>query len=284
MKARTVAFQGEVGAFSEAAAKRFFGKRASAVPKKSFDDVFAAVDKRTSECGIVPIENSLYGSIHQTYDLLQEYELNIIGEIKLRVVHALLVNKGVRMNDIRYIYSHPQALGQCEQFLRTMKNCEVVAAYDTAGSARMIKAEHRNDAAAIAGVDAGRIYGLAALKTGIENDHMNFTRFIVVSRQRRIAVSNAKTSIILSMKNIPGALFKALSVFALRDIDLFKIESRPLTGKSKEPWQYLFYIDFKGSIRDEACRHALDHLREIALYLKILGSYPIGKTAGGGAA
>lgn len=274
----TAAFQGEHGAFSEEAARQYFSKRLTTLPMKSFDDVFHAVRKRTTEYGVVPVENSLYGSIHHTYDLLQKFDVNIVGEVKLRIVHALLVNRGVAMPNVKFIYSHPQALGQCEQFLNRLKNREVVAVYDTAGAAKMIREEHRTDAAAIAGVDAGRMYGLKALKVGIENDHQNFTRFLVLSRTKRIAARNAKTSIILSMKNIPGALFKALSVFALREIDLYKIESRPLAGK---PWQYLFYIDFHGSVNDEVCRNALGHLREIATYLKILGSYPIGKTIAG---
>jgi len=273
-----VAFQGEYGAFSEEAAKRYFGKSLTATPKKSFDDVFNSVRKRTTEYGIVPIENSLYGSIHHTYDLLERFDLNIIGEIKLRIVHALLVNHGVTMSQVKFIYSHPQALGQCETFLNRLKHREVVAVYDTAGAAKMIKEEQRRDAAAIASVDAARVYGLKTLKVGIESDHHNFTRFLILSRKELIATKNAKTSIIFAMKNIPGALFKALSVFALRDINLYKIESRPIIGK---PWQYLFYLDFHGSIHDEACRNALDHLREIASYLKILGSYPVGKTIGG---
>jgi prephenate dehydratase len=277
MKPR-VAFQGEYGAFSEAAARRYFRRGLVACPMRAFDDVFAAVRKRTVGYGIVPIENSLYGSIHHTYDLLQKFEVYIIGEIKLKIVHALLVNQGVRMPQVKFIYSHPQALGQCEAFLNRLKHREVVAVYDTAGAAKMIKEEQRKDAAAIASVDAARVYGLKTLKVGIESDHQNFTRFLILSREGLIASKNAKTSIIFAMKNIPGALFKALSVFALRDINLYKIESRPIVGS---PWQYLFYLDFHGSINEEACRNALDHLREIASHLRILGSYPVGRTVSG---
>ncbi|HEV8538997.1 MAG TPA: prephenate dehydratase [Bacteroidota bacterium] len=273
-----VAFQGEHGAFSELAAKHFFGKSMVASPVKTFDDVFKAVLRRSVDAGIVPVENSLYGSIHQTYDLLRKHSLNIIGELKLRIVHALMANRGVTLRDVNFIYSHPQALGQCESFLNRLKNCEIVAVYDTAGAAKMIKEERRTDAAAIASLEAARVYGLNVLKRGIESDHRNFTRFLILSRKKIIATAGAKTSIIFSMKDIPGALFKALSVFALRGINLHKIESRPIVGK---PWEYLFYLDFQGTIRDEACRKALGHLREIASYLKILGSYPAGKTIGG---
>ena len=272
-----VAFQGEYGAFSEEAAKRYFGRSVATRPMRTFDDVFRAVRKGSAAYGIVPIENSLYGSIHQTYDLLQKFNVNIVGELKLRIVHALLVNHGVTMPRVKFIFSHPQALGQCEEFLNRLKHCEVVAVYDTAGAAKMIKEDRRNDAAAIASTEAGRVYGLKALKVGIESDHRNFTRFLVLSRKNIVPIGQAKTSIIFSMKNIPGALFKALSVFALRDINLYKIESRPIIGR---PWQYLFYLDFQGNLNEDACSNALDHLSEITSYLKILGSYPVGKTFG----
>jgi prephenate dehydratase len=271
-----VAFQGEHGAFSEEAARHYFpSTRLQTLPLKTFDDVFRSVQNHRSPFGIVPIENSLFGSIHQNYDLLERFPLFIVGEIKLRVVHALLVNYGITMKNFKFIYSHPQAIGQCEKFLSKLNDVEVIAEYDTAGAAKMIREQKRTDAAAIASRDAAKIYNLKILKSGIESDHRNFTRFLILSRKRTIARRKAKTSIIFSMKNIPGALFKALSVFALRDIDLHKIESRPLAGK---PWEYLFYLDFAGSIRDKVCSHALSHLQESTSFLKILGSYPQGKT------
>lgn len=278
MKRITVAFQGEHGAFSEQAAHKYFSKASTTLPLRTFQEVFACVDRTKTQYGIIPIENSLFGSIHQNYDLLQRCTLNIIGEVKLRVIHALLVNPGVTLHKIKYIYSHPQALGQCEKFLDYLQGVEVVAFYDTAGAAKLIKDEQRRDAAAIASLEAARVYGLKVLRSGIESDHQNFTRFLIVSKRKTIATSGAKTSIIFSMKDIPGALFKALSVFALRDINLHKIESRPLVGK---PWEYLFYVDFQGSITDGACRSAINHLKEITTYLKILGSYPEGKTYSG---
>ena len=275
MKNHIIAFQGEHGAFSEQAAHAYCLKSTRTVPCKTFPDVFRAVDKTSVRYGIIPIENSLFGSIHQNYDLLQKFNLFIVGEIKLRVVHTLLVHPTVSMKHVRFIYSHPQALGQCERFLSRLKNIEVVAVYDTAGAAKMIKEQHRTDAAAIASREAAHVYGLKILYSGIETDHQNFTRFLVLAKHKVSVKRNAKTSIIFSLKNIPGSLYKALSVFSLRDINLYKIESRPLVGK---PWEYLFYLDFEGSILDDSCRRAVDHLEEISTYVKILGSYSVGKT------
>jgi len=277
-KKNMVAFQGEPGAFSEQAAKKFFGSGVKVLPCRSFEDVFESVARKRALHGIIPIENALFGSIHQNYDLLQQYDIPIIGEIKLRIVHALLAPCGVKLKDIRKIYSHPQALGQCDLFVRTLKHAEAVAAYDTAGAAKAVKEQKRKDSAAIASVDAAKVYGLQILRRGIENDHRNFTRFLVISKRKPLPSRNAKTSIVVSMNNVPGALFRALSVFALRDIDLYKIESRPLVGK---PWEYLFYIDFEGSVNNERSAQALRHLREITATMKILGSYPHGKTVGG---
>ncbi|MBI4548562.1 MAG: prephenate dehydratase [Ignavibacteriae bacterium] len=275
MKYPVVAFQGEYGAFSEQAANGFFSRPVKKIPLKSFEEVFECVHRKKADFGVIPIENSLYGSVHQNYDLLEKYHLHIIGEIKLRVVHALLVNKGVTLQQVKYIYSHPQALGQCKDFLSRLNHVEVIAAYDTAGAAKAIKEDRRDDAAAIASLEAARAYGLKVLRRGIESNHENYTRFLLISKKKRVATKHAKTSIIFSMENVPGALFRALSVFALRDIDLYKIESRPIIGK---PWEYLFYLDFQGSIKDEPCRNAIAHLREITTYLKILGSYQTGKT------
>lgn len=278
MKPVTVAFQGEHGAFSEVAALRYFGARIRTIPTSSFHHVFDSVTKRKSSFGVIPIENSLFGSVHQNYDLLGRYNLRIVGEIKLRIVHALMVNRGVTLRDVKFVYSHPQALGQCENFLERMKGREIVAVYDTAGAAKMIKDGRRRDAAAVAGVAAARRYGLATLKVGIENDHRNFTRFLILSRVPDIAKKKAKTSILFTTRNVPAALFQAIGAFALRGIDLFKIESRPIVGK---PWEYLFYLDFDGSVNETKCSDALDQLRTSAAHVKVLGSYAKGRTVGG---
>lgn len=270
-----VAYQGEEGAFSEQAALAYFQRPVRTIPLRGFADVFESVARGSSAAGIIPIENSLYGSIHQNYDLLQQYSLKISGEIILRIVHCLLAIRGVRLAEIRRIYSHSQALGQCQEFLSRLKNVEAVPMYDTAGAAKMISDRREPYAAAIAGLQAARVYDLAVLQRNIESNHRNYTRFLILSRRETYPRGDAKTSIIFKTKNVPGALFRALGVFALRDINLFKIESRPITGK---PWEYLFYLDFSGNRVDEVNRRALDHLSEISSSVKILGSYPVGKT------
>ena len=269
-----VSYQGEPGAFSEQASRAFFGKSCTPVPRESFHDIFADVASRRSAYALVPIENSLHGSVHQNFDLLWKYRVYIVGEIKLRIKMNLMTLPGVSMRNIRAVYSHPQALGQCEKFLRGLKKVSVIPFYDTAGAAKMIAAERRRDAAAIASSQAASDYGLKILRTGIESDHRNFTRFLVIGTKRIHPRRNPKTSIIFATKNIPGALFKCLSVFALRNINLLKIESRPIIGA---PWEYLFYLDIEGDARDIERVNALKHLREMTSSFKSLGSYETGK-------
>lgn len=269
-----VAFQGEKGAFSEDAAIRFWRSGVSPVPHRTFRDVFESVWKGRCEAGIIPIENAQTGSIHQNVDLLLEYRLSVTGEIILRIRHCLLALPGVRMKDVRRILSHPQALEQCSGFLRSKKGIASVPTHDTAGSAKMISEEKLKDSAAIASARAGQDYGLAVLKRGIENHEQNFTRFLVISKKAGSPTRAAKTSVVFSLKDIPGGLYKALSVFALRDINLLKIESRPMR---KGPWKYWFYLDFEGAMLDSQCSRAIDHLGEITTYLKVLGSYPLGR-------
>ncbi len=264
-----VAFQGEAGAYSEQAVHEHFGE-VVAVPCNSFEDVFAAISARQCEYGLIPIENSLAGSIHQNYDLLMRYELHIVGEHLLRVRHCLIALPGTHMEDIRRVISHPQALAQCAGYLRS-HHLQPEAVYDTAGSVKMLKESGATDTAAIASRRAAEIYGMQVLEDGIEDHAENFTRFLAIAPNPVQPDAEAKTSILFALKNEPGALFKALSVFALRDIDLTKIESRPLAGK---PWEYLFYIDFLGAAHDARVSKALDHLREYATMLRILGSYP----------
>lgn len=271
---KTVAFQGERGAFSEDAAFRFWHYPIVPSPQKTFRDVFQAVTEGQCDYGIVPIENSQTGSIHQNMDLFLEFNLSVIGEVILRIHHCLLALPGIKLPQIKRILSHPQALEQCTKFLETLKNVEIVPMHDTAGSARWIAEKNLRDSAAIASLRAGKDYGLHILAKNIEDNSQNYTRFLVIARDPLPQAHNAKTSIIFSTKDIPGALFKALSVFALRDINLLKIESRPLR---KGPWKYWFYLDFEGSINDPPCARALEHLSEITTFLKVLGSYPAGK-------
>jgi prephenate dehydratase len=270
-KIRSVAFQGERGAFSEQAAARFFQRKVKLLPVPAFDDIFKLVEGRKADSGILPIENSLHGSVLENYDLLQGYDLAIIGEVKLRIVHCLMANHGVRLKNIRRVYSHPQALAQCRSYLKKLKKVEPTPAYDTAGSAKLLRDENLVDAGAIASAQAARDYGLKILARNIEDNRANFTRFLVLARRPVAAGKRAKTSIIFALKSVPGALFKALEVFASRRIDLHKIESRPIVGK---PWEYVFYLDFDGSLENRRCAAAMASLKHVAASVKILGSYP----------
>ncbi len=265
------AFQGERGAYSEAAALDYFGEGIEPVACESFEAAFAGVASGECERAILPIENSLAGSIHQNYDLLMQHELRIIGEHILRVEHCLIADPDSALEDIRTVYSHPQALAQCDHYLKS-RGWAREPAYDTAGSVKLIKEMERRDAAAIASSRAATVYGMKVLEANIEDNAQNYTRFIVLSREHVSPAPPCKTSIVFSLRNMPGALFKALSVFALRDVDLTKIESRPIAGR---PWDYWFYLDFLGSAEDEVGRRALQHLEEIATFLRVFGSYPL---------
>ena len=265
-----IAFQGEPGAYSEAAAIRF-SDHADLLPCESFDDVFTAVATGKATHGILPVENSIGGSIHRNYDLLLEHDLPIVGEVVLDITHNLLVLPGTRLENIKRIYSHPQALAQCERFLRSLPGVAVEATYDTAGSAKLVKEKGLKDAAAIASERAAQVFGLEILKPEIQDFSDNITRFLLVSRNADSDVQADKTTVVFSLPNEPGSLFKALSVFALREIDLTKIESRPIRGR---PWEYLFYVDLPVGRHDLRCARALVHLAEFARSMRTLGSYP----------
>jgi prephenate dehydratase len=265
-----IAFQGEPGAYSEQAVFDYFGN-VETKPCESFEVVFDSVVAEVCEFGLIPIENSLAGSIHQNYDLLLRHDLHIVGEYLLRVRHCLIALPGVKKEEIKRAISHPQALGQCAAYLRD-RGIKPEQSYDTAGSVKILKESGARDTAAIASRRAAEIYEMQILEEGIEDNAENYTRFLAISKKAaERPAGESKTSIVFTLKNQPGALFKALSVFALRDLDLTKIESRPLQGT---PWNYLFYIDFIGATHEETVRKALDHLSEYALTLRILGSYP----------
>jgi prephenate dehydratase len=272
-----IAYQGEPGAFSEAAARRV-DSEAQLVPSKTFEEVFERVAGDPATWGVLPFENSIGGSIHRNYDLLLSHDLPIVGEVELPVVHHLLALPGATLAGLRRVYSHPQGLAQCERFLRTLSNVEIIATYDTAGSAKMVADAGQKEAAAIASARAGEVFGLVSLAASVQDFDDNITRFLVIGRKPiRDAVPD-KTSIVFSLPNEPGSLFKALSVFALRGIDLTKLESRPIPGR---PWEYLFYVDL-GVARDEVtCARALTHLSEFAPMLRTLGTYASWKTQEG---
>jgi prephenate dehydratase len=265
-------FQGEAGAYSEAALLEALGSETEPVPYESFDAVFAALDAGEIDVAVLPIENSLAGSIHRNYDLLLRYDAHIVGEHSLRVRHHLLALPGTRLEDVSEVISHPQALSQCEAFLDDL-GVERQPMYDTAGSAKMVREEAMSGVAAIASERASIVYTLDVLAAGIEDAEENFTRFLILADEPQTppAGTSTKTSIVFSLRDEPSVLFKALSVFALRDIDLTKIESRPLRERR---WKYFFYLDISGSVDDEAVQNALRHLEEIATFLRVLGSYP----------
>jgi arogenate/prephenate dehydratase len=266
-----IAFQGAAGAYSETAALRAW-PGSETVAFDRFEDVFAAVRAGETSHGLLPVENSVGGSIHRNYDLMLEFDLPIVAETELAVVHNLLALPGTELSAIRRVFSHPQALAQCELFLQTLPGIEIVATYDTAGSARMIRDGQLKDTAAIASARAAELFGLTSLKTGIQDYADNITRFLLISPDARPFGGPAeKTSIAFGLHNAPGALFKALSVFALRDIDLTKLESRPARGR---PWEYVFYADLAAGREERRCGRAIAHLAESARWVKTLGSYP----------
>jgi prephenate dehydratase len=270
-----IAYQGEPGAFSEAAARKVDAE-AQLVPFRSFEEVFDAVDAGPAGYGIVPIENSIGGSIHRNYDLLLAHELTIVGEVELPVIHHLLAVPGATLEGLKRVYSHPQGLAQCERFLRSLKGVEVVATYDTAGSAKMVADSGSLESAAIASARAGDVFGLKPLASSVQDFDDNITRFLIIGRRPFVNAVPDKTTIVFTVPNEPGALFKALSVFALRGVDLTKLESRPIPGR---PWEYLFYADLAAARDNLTCARALGHLAEFAPTLRMLGSYPSWKPA-----
>ncbi|MFT5143297.1 MAG: prephenate dehydratase [Rhodothermales bacterium] len=275
-----IAFQGEIGAYSEEAALALY-PGSEVVPCPSFEAVFEAVSRGNVSAGVVPIENSLHGSVHANYDLLREFDLQITAEAQLRIRHYLLAREGATLAGLQRVRSHPQALGQCREFLRTrLPHVEAIPAYDTAGAAKSVAEWSGTTDAAIASNNAAQEYGLQVLASGIESNPNNFTRFLALECQAPVnpVLTQPKTSLLyVPGDNIPGVLFKSLGVFALRDIDLFKIESRPLVGS---PGKYIFYLDLAGAASDENVEKALDHLQEIAGYVKVLGSYSTGALLG----
>lgn len=273
MQGIRVAFQGESGAYSEEATFQFFGSSTQLKPCESLDDVFEAVEHDEVQFGVVPVENSLEGSISRTYDLLLDSSLKVYGETELRVVHCLIGIPEARLDLIKEVYSHPQALGQCKTFLRQL-GCRLISTYDTAGSVKIIKAGGNTDSGAIASARAAEIYGMKILARGIEDNPNNFTRFFILSKQDSPPSGNDKTSIVFSVKHKPGTLYESIKEFAARNINLTKIESRPTRQK---PWEYNFYLDFEGHREDRASQEVLDSLERTSIFVKVLGSYPKAK-------
>lgn len=274
-------FQGEFGAFSQEATTKLLGSSAEAVPFPRFTDVFDALVAKDLDYAVIPMENTLHGSVYENYDNLLRYECRIHAETTIRISHNLMAPPGLPFRKVTRVYSHPVALNQCLDFFRNNPQIEKETHYDTAGSARMVVSERPEGAAAIASAAAASIYGAKILKRGIEDDRQNFTRFFLLARGDEEAPSHKtrrdktvwKTSIVFSVANKPGSLFRSVAAFALRDLSLTKIASRPLRGK---PFDYLFYVDFLGHTDDPAVTNALRHLVELADMMRVLGCYPKG--------
>ncbi len=269
-----VAFQGEPGAYSHEAALAHSPQEPEIVPCRTFRDVFRAVAGEGADVGIVPIENSLTGSIHEVYDLLLEFPLEIVGEVFQPIAHKLLGLPGARLEGIRDVYSHPQALWQCESFLETL-GAERHAFYDTAGAARWVAEQGDPVRAAIAGPLAAELYGLEVLREDVSDCERNTTRFLALTLPGRVPPEAPggqrwRTSLVVELRHEPGALYRALGIFAERGINLTKLESRPLRT---ERWRYRFYLDFEGHRGEAHVQDALARLREQAVFLRVLGAY-----------
>ncbi|MCW4054626.1 MAG: prephenate dehydratase [Candidatus Bathyarchaeota archaeon] len=265
-----VAFQGERGAYSESAVYTFFGDETKVMPCRDLTEVFENVEKCEVPVGVVPIENSLEGSINQTYDLFLTHNLKVSGEVIIRISHCLIANPNTSLEAVNTVYSHPQALAQCRSFLERLGS-DLIPTYDTAGSVKMLREKGLKNSAAVASQKAAEIYGMKILAREIEDIPTNYTRFFVVSKNDAPITGKDKTSIIFAATHTPGALYHALGEFAKRDINLAKIESRPTKQK---PWEYNFYLDFEGHRTEENCSKALKALEKYATFIKILGSYP----------
>jgi 3-deoxy-7-phosphoheptulonate synthase len=268
----TVSFQGERGAFSEMALRRYFDEEAEPVPCESFRDVFDSVLAGTVRYGIIPLENALSGSIHENYDLLLQFpDLKIIGEKTIRIIHNLIGLPGARLADISQVYSHPQGIAQCAQFLAAEPGWQKIPFYDTAGSVAHIARMGKKENAAIASAEAARVYGMEVLKEGIETNARNYTRFVIIAREEEANVDGPnKASVVFSTLDKPGSLFLALRVLAERGLNMKKLESRPILGK---PWEYMFYVDVEVPQDTALFYSAVEELRGQSDGLRILGTY-----------
>jgi chorismate mutase/prephenate dehydratase len=265
-----VAFQGERGAYSESAVYTFFGDETEVKPCRDLTEVFESVDKQDMPVGVVPVENSLEGSVNQTYDLFLTHNLKVSGEVIIRISHCLIANPSTSLEAVKTVYSHPQALAQCRSFLERLGS-DLIPTYDTAGSVKILKEKGLKNAAAVASEKAAEIYGMKILAREIEDIPTNYTRFFVISKNDSPKTGKDKTSIIFAATHTPGSLYHALGEFAKRNINLTKIESRPTKQKA---WEYNFYLDFEGHRTEENCVAALNALEKSGAFLKILGSYP----------
>lgn len=263
-----VAFQGERGAYSEAAAISFFKESIETVPYPTFYEALESTEKKTTDCTALPVENSLEGSVGESYDLLLTTNLNVVGEIYYRIKHCLIGFQDIKKIDT--VYSHPQALGQCRKFIQK-NHLKPIPTYDTAGSVKILLELKSENISCIASRRAAEIYKVPVIEEGIEDNSNNYTRFLVLSKDRHGITSKDKTSIIFSIKHTPGALYNVIEKFHANKINLTKIESRPT---KTTPWEYNFYVDFEGHQEEKNVKETLDSIKPNTLFLKVLGSYP----------
>jgi prephenate dehydratase len=263
-------FLGEIGTFSQKACSQYFGDQVTAVPMSSFRAIFDAIKQGETQFGIVPLENSLAGSIHENYDLLMEYDFKIIGEITLRIMHHLVGHPGTQVADIRRVFSHPQVFEQCRQFLDRHPDWELISAKDTATAVRQIKEAGEKSDGAIASREAAEAHGMKVIEEGIETNPRNYTRFVVIGMESLENGPRKKSSLVYSAGNRPGSLYETLKIFAEKGINLVKLESRPIHGK---PWEYMFYVDLEADATDASFQPILKSLEEYTDYLRILGTY-----------
>ena len=264
------AFLGEIGTFSHKACTQYFGNQVAAVPTPSFKSIFESVKNGDVDFGVVPVENSLSGSIHENYDLLLEYDLRIVGEITLRIIHHLVGHPEAKIDTIRRVFSPPIIFQQCRQFLDQHADWELMPVKDTAAAVKAISEKANSADVAIAGKEAAKIHHMAVIEEGIETNPRNFTRFVVIGSEPFEKGPKRKSSLIFSTGNQPGSLYEVLKIYSENGINLVKLESRPIHGK---PWEYMFYVDLEADVESEAFKPILEMLKAKTDYLKILGSY-----------
>lgn len=265
-----VAFQGEHGAYSEEAACQYFGEETVTLPCQSFEKIFEALQQNQATYGMLPVENALAGTVASTYELLMEYDFRVRGEHIIPIHHHLLAPVSTKLEDIKQVKSHPQALAQCEKYIRR-RGWQPIVDYDTAGSAKKLAENPEPNTAAIASALAGKLYNLNVLEKGVEDDPSNSTRFFIIGREDAEPCNPSKTSLVFAVRHSPSALYRCLGAFAAHNINLTKLESRPMRGR---PWQVLFYLDFEGHWQDPDVEAALVELLRQAAFVKMLGSYP----------
>jgi len=268
---KRISFQGERGAYSEAASVLFFEDEIETIPCSTFANALKNTENDASDYSILPVENSLEGSVGESNDLLLSTMLHVTGEVYHRIHHCLIGTGSI--GDIDTVYSHPQALGQCRQFIQE-NSLKTIPSYDTAGSVKIIKDLNKNNVACIASKDAAEIFDVPIIQEGIEDNANNYTRFLIFSKEKSNTTENSKTSIIFSVKHESGALYQIINEFYQQKINLTKIESRP---NKNTTWEYNFYVDFEGHQDDSTIKDVLQKLRDNTTFLKILGSYPIAK-------